>query len=169
MAGGGEMRRASMRHGSDTETFLASSAHSRLEVAWHLLALGLRVGETLALRWSDVDVGGTAIHVTKAVPDTPYSALALPDPIQRERVIDAAPIVDVLGRHHRRQEAARSEWGPTYRDEGLVACRVDGCALHPRELNRAFTQAADDAGLPHLRISNLRRHRMLAVAGPLAS
>lgn len=92
----------------------------------------------------------------------PYSALALPASTPRERVIDALHVLDVLDRHHRRQEVARSEWGSDYHDEGLVVCRVDGRPLHPRDLHRAFSQTIVDGGLPSLRLSDLRRSQRAA-------
>lgn len=151
------------------DAFLAAAVHTRLEVAWHLLAaVGLRVGEILALRWADVDATTGLINVRHAVVGVPYAALAVPDSATGERVVDARPVLDVLDRHHRRQAAARTEWDAEYRDEGLVVCRADGRPLHPRNLHRAFGCAAADASLPGLRLSDLCR-RSRRIESPVGS
>ncbi len=157
------MRRRSLWGGDAVEAFLSTGAHSRLEIAWHLLAVaGLRVGEVLALRWADVDASTGLIHVRHAVVGVPYAALALPASASGERVVDAHPVFDALERHHRRQEAARSEWGAEYDDGGLVVCRADGRPIHPRDLHHAFTCSVREAGLPAIRLHDLRRSWRLA-------
>jgi integrase len=154
------MRRRSPWAADTVDAFLAATAHSQLEAAWHLLAvIGLGVGEVLALRWADVDPTTGLIHVRHAVVGVPYAALAAPDWANGERVVDARPVLDVLDRHYRRQAAARTEWDVEYRDDGLVVCREDGRPLHPRDLHRAFGCADADTGLPGLRLSDLCRRR----------
>lgn len=153
------MRRSGAENGDAAEMFLASVEGTRLEVAWQLVALGLRVGEVLALRWADVDAATGRITVMRPVPGVPYSALAAPAFAPRERVVDGAAVLGLLDRHQRRQQAARSEWGSEYDDEGLVVCSENGRPLHPHDLHRAFSQAAIGAGLPVLRLSQLRDGR----------
>lgn len=143
------------------DAFLLAASGSQLEVAWHLVAVaGLRVGEVLALRWADVDATAGLINVRHAVFGVPYAALAVPRAVTGERVVDGVPVLDVLSRHHRRQEARRSEWGADYHDESLVVCRADGRPLHPRDLHRAFELAVADAGLPAIGLSDLRDGRL---------
>lgn len=137
-------------------SFLASVTESRLEAAWHLLALGLRVGEVLALRWANIDPAAGLITVRYAVAGVPYSALAVPPANRGERVIDALPALGALDRLQRRQQIARSEWGAEYCDHGFVVCRADGHALHPRDLRHAFSQATAEVGLPRLGLRDLR-------------
>lgn len=150
------------------EVFLRATTGTRLEVAWNLLAVGgLRVGEALALSWSDVEWTTGEIRVGFAVFGTRYAELAVPADAPRERTVDAGQLLDVLAAHRRRQTAVKSEWGDEYCHDDLVVCQVDGRPLHPRDLNTAFIRIVSELGLPVIRLAELRRARAtVEVVGP---
>jgi integrase len=77
------------------------------------LLLGLREGEVLGLRWSDIDVTAHTLRVGQTVqrvsgrlllapPKTESSKRLLPMPMKVERA---------LARHAERQEEERAAWG----------------------------------------------------------
>jgi integrase len=84
------------------------------------LAAGLRRGELLGLRWTDVDLDGGELHVRQAVqrvggelrftePKTRHSRRTIPLP---------ALAVDALQQHNARQAADRLAAGPGWRELG---------------------------------------------------
>ena len=64
--------------------------------------------------------------------------------------------VTVLEAHHRRQDEARAEWGQAWQESGKVFTREDGSALHPDHVTDAFARLAYGAGLPPIRLHDLR-------------
>ena len=64
--------------------------------------------------------------------------------------------VDALREHRRRQLAERLLMGAGFTDHGLVFCRPDGGPLHPERFSRTFTEQAAKAGLPPIRLHDLR-------------
>ena len=72
--------------------------------------------------------------------------------------------VEVLGEHRRRLLDERLDWGPAYRDHGLVFCREDGTPIWPRTVSRSFDHRVRDVGLPKIRLHDLRHtHTTLAL------
>lgn len=139
---------------------LLEAAHgTRLEVLYHVaLTLGLRRGEVLGLRWSDVDVRRNTIRIaqivtmegTKVVLSEPKtelsrSTLPLPDALvpwleaQRQRVGDMEQIAAVWPEHD------------------LVFPAINGRPIRPRNLLREYKRLLQRAGLPTtIRLHDLR-------------
>lgn len=142
----------------DTAQFLAAVRGTRLEAAWHLIAVGdLRVGELLALSWDDVDLNFRRLTVRDAVVGVPYSAIAPGPSSNNARRVDlSADLTDQLAAHLARQQADRSEWAESYNDNGLVVCRENGESVHPRVLGSAFERAVTRAGLRPVPLSSVR-------------
>jgi site-specific recombinase XerD len=60
-------------------------------------------------------------------------------------------------RHHRARRAAeRAAAGPAYRDSGYVFTPQAGDPIAPDRLTRRFRHLADNAGLPPIRLHDLR-------------
>jgi integrase len=51
---------------AEVRKFLAKASPDRLYVAWRLSLYGLRRGEVLGLRWSDIDLRATTLTVNQA-------------------------------------------------------------------------------------------------------
>jgi integrase len=64
--------------------------------------------------------------------------------------------VAVLREHRQRLLAERLLMGAGFTDHELVFCRPDGGPLHPERFSRTFTQQAARAGLPAIRLHDLR-------------
>jgi integrase len=72
--------------------------------------------------------------------------------------------VDALREHRERQLGERLDWGAAYEPHGLVFCREDGTPLWPRTFSRSFDHHVRDAGLPKIRLHDLRHtHATLAL------
>jgi integrase len=140
-------------------TFLDHTAEDRLGPLWLLLAeTGMRRGEALALRWSDVDLAAsqaivqrTAVLVAKKVtfsePKTRGSRRLVPLPMGT---------VSALRDHRKRQAEERLAAGSVYADHGLVFCDEIGEPYRPGNVTRMFGLAVKAAKLPPLTLHGLR-------------
>jgi hypothetical protein len=64
--------------------------------------------------------------------------------------------IAVLKAHHERQRHAEQEWGEVWVDSGYAFTREDGSALHPAHVTDQFERLAFEAGLPPIRLHDLR-------------
>jgi integrase len=140
-------------------TCLASVREDRLYPAWLLLAtLGMRRGELLGLRWVDVDLtsGRIAIRHTLVMVDG-KPATAEPKTAKGRRSLTLAlEVLETLRAHRAHQAAERLSWGTSYTDSGLVITTEDGRPFHPETLSGLFVRQAKRAGLPPIRLHDLR-------------
>jgi integrase len=117
----------------------------RLEaLAVLVLAVGLRQGEALALRWSDVDLKAGALKVTDAKTDAGVRTVPLP-PLA----------VDALKAHRARQREERiasDVWG----DPALVFASTVGTKLDRRNVLRWWHELTIRAGVGRRRFHSSR-------------
>jgi len=64
--------------------------------------------------------------------------------------------VEALRRHRTLQLQERMAWGGDWQDHGLVFVREDGSPLNPSTIGQQLTVRARHAGLPHVRVRDLR-------------
>ncbi len=146
--------------------FLEHVHGTRLEAAWRLAAMtGMRRGEILGLRWSDVDLDNARISVRHAVVSVAYKVLESTPKSHQARVIDLDPeSVDLIREHRRKQQLERNQWGSDYLDNDLVIAMENGEPLHPQSFSQAFERLVKRAGLRRIRLHDLRHtHATIAV------
>jgi integrase len=119
--------------------------------------VGLRKGELLGLRWSDLDLdaGGLQVSVALQRVDGKPTLVEPKTKTSQRAVTLPAIVVQALRAHRARQAADRlaaHEWG----DMGLVFCTHQGRPLNDRNLSRDFYGLLDLAGLPRIRFHDLR-------------
>jgi integrase len=151
--------------------FLRSIRRNRLQAALHLAATtGMRRGEVLGLRWRDLDLDGGRLVVEQTLLAPRYVLTLLPPKTeQARRSIDLdEETVSVLRAHKRRQAEERlalgAGWGEHPLADDLVFRTEDGSPIQPQLFTLAFQQAATVAGLPKLRLHDLR-HTSVALCG----
>jgi integrase len=139
--------------------FLDAIADERLYPLFHLIAYrGLRRGEAVGLRWMNLDLEGRLLRVTQQVVQVGWATeIGEPKTDSGERAVtlDAGTAV-VLDRWREAQASERAAWGSRWLDNGLVFTAVDGSQLHPDLVTDAFQRLADAAGLPPIRLHDLR-------------
>lgn len=139
--------------------FLESVREDRLFAAWRLAATtGMRRGELLGLRWLDLDLDSARASIVQTMVDAPREPqVSAPKTEKGRRAVALDPETVVALRAHRKAQAAEKlALGPAYEDRGLVFCREDGAPIWPRTFSRMFERLAEDAGLPAIRLHDLR-------------
>lgn len=148
--------------------FLSAIRSDRLYALFHLaLGTGLRRGELLGLRWSDVDLERRSLTVHRVrvragreivdkEPKTSGShrTIALP-----------AQVCETLLRHAEAQLIEKRLMGETYQDRGLVFAGVDGRPLNPDYIGcQYFSRLISRADVPQINFHGLRHtHATLLV------
>ncbi len=139
--------------------FLKTAEKHRLYALWAVaLTMGLRRGEALGLAWADVDLDSGRLTIRQALHrvdgelrleqvKTEASVAVLPIP---------APLVTILRGHRSRQLEERFSAGSKWQDTRLVFTTATGGYLEPRNINRAFHNLCARAGVPQLRVHDLR-------------
>jgi integrase len=142
--------------------FLETVRGDRLCALWWLVSLrGLRRGEAAALRWCDVDLGALEANICRARTSAGYRIHEDPPKTMagiRTIALDKRTAA-VLRRHARRQQAEQSAAcaaGRPWHESGYVFTRPDGAPLHPGYLTQRFRILVGRAGLPPVRLYDLR-------------
>ena len=120
------------------------------------LTTGLRKGELVALRWSDVDVANRTISVSRQYIKNPSGELTLSRPKTETSVRKISipqEAVDLLVAEH-----AKHPETPC-----LFPSPVTGGMYHPDSVVNLHKKILKDAGLPHIRFHDLR-HTFATVA-----
>ena len=141
------------------QTFLRDIADDRLVNLYHLILFtGMRRGEAIGLRWEDVDLAGACLSVEQQITEVHgHSVVGTPKTKRGTRVVPIdADTVAMLRRHREMQEVEQTAWGPAWNDAGLVFTREDGRPLRPEYATRHFQALAERAGLPAIRLHDLR-------------
>jgi integrase len=140
----------------------------RLEALYTVaLALGMRRGEILGLRWQDVDFDARTLQVRQAIQrvagkltDSGAGGLRASEPkTERSRRKIAMPetIARALRMHRVRQLEERLAAGAAWQDTGLIFVSTLGTPLEPKALHRDFKRLLAKAELPSsIRLHDLR-------------
>lgn len=137
------VRRREMRALDDDEisSLLTSAAGDRLYVPILLaVSTGLRRGEILGLRWSDVDMRSGALSVCRSLEPTQDGADVVQPKTARSRRAVRIPkaALEALRRQRLEQEKRADELGAGYQDADLVCPAWDGSPWHPDAFSGAF-------------------------------
>ena len=121
----------------------------------------MRRGELLGLQWPDVDLGRARVAVHRSLVTVGHEVIVSePKTAKGRRSVALDPAtVAALKTWRKHQTAERLAWGPAWTDSGFVFTREDGRPLHPREVTRAFSRHVLAAGLPVVRLHDLRHTR----------
>jgi integrase len=142
------------------QRLLAACEDSELyAIVFVAVATGLREGEILALRWSDVDLHGSSAHVTRTLQYVSGRGLLFREPKtsrSRRRVSLSRETVAVLSEHRRRQLERRLALGPGYEDQNLVFVGSAGKPIPPYSVSQRFATLVKAAGIGPLRFHDLR-------------
>jgi integrase len=139
--------------------FLGAASDDRLAALWRLYGVvGLRRGEALALTWSTLDLDASTLRVERSlgVIDGRLSFGPPKSESGRRTVALDVESVRLLRSHKAAQSAEKLALGAGYRDDNLVFVHEDGSPLRPEWVSKRFEVIAKDAGLPRIRLHDLR-------------
>jgi integrase len=132
-----------------------------MHALWVLLATtGLRLGEALGLTWSDIDPEQRRLVVRRALQRLPGKGggLALVEPKTRRSRRTVHLALGTVGAliQHRRRQAQEQLAAPRWHDGNFVFTSPTGRPVDTCTLGKQFKQALANAGLPRVRIHDLR-------------
>lgn len=155
----------------DMQTLDAEDALQLLEAARReapklyvpvLLAItaGLRRGEIMGLRWSDIDLDAGMLAVQQTVQETRTQGLVFKSTKTRgsRRTVELLPMtISALRQHQERQARDRKVIGLRPDRSALVCSEADSTPIRPLYVTQAFAKLVRrTAGLPWIRFHDLR-------------
>lgn len=165
----------------EVHRLLAVATDDRNAARWSVaLALGLRQGEALALKWDDIDLDSGTLAVRRQLQRQPWEhGCTAAEPQHRpalcprrhsgglrfddtksgagRRALAIPPqMVPQLLSHRRAQAAARLTMGSAWQDFDLVFPRPDGSPADPRSDHRAWKTLLARAGIRDARLHDAR-------------
>jgi integrase len=166
---------------AEAMSVLAAAVGRRNAARWSVaLALGLRQGETLGLRWAHVDLDAGELHIPKQLrrriyehgcgtepcgrkrgadcPDRSDGGLVLVDPKGKSArtVPIPPPLVVKLRAHRRAQVAERLAAADWWADGDWVFAQPDGKPLDPRRDYAEWVDLLEVAGVRRVRLHDAR-------------
>ena len=124
------------------------------------LALGLRLGEALGLRWSDLDLASGRLTVRYGLQRLDREAVLVEPKSSASRRTVTLPAFAVSALHHHRAHQAEQQRcaGTAWKGNpwGLVFTSTIGTPLFARNVHREFKGILRAGELPDLRIHDLR-------------
>ena len=144
---------------AEARTFLESIRGDRLQALYSVaLTMGLRQGEALGLRWSDVDLDLGYLRITKQLQrvDGVLQRVELKTERSRRTLVLPASILQGLRDHRRQQVEERLASGGEWKESGFVFTTPEGLPLEGTTVTRHFHRHLDRAGLEQRRFHDLR-------------
>ncbi|WP_338495574.1 site-specific integrase [Streptomyces sp. SJL17-4] len=143
---------------NETLDFLAAARRDPLYAAFVLaIAMGLRRGELIGLRWADVDLDHRVLYVRQQI-QRRRGVLYDDDPKGRRRRAVPLPAMCIapLRWHRMRQNDQRAKAGEKWKGSDYVFTTRTGSPVEPRNVYRSFTRVAASAGLRVIRLHDAR-------------
>jgi integrase len=139
---------------------LDATAQDRYHALWALLGtMGLRLGEALGLKWSDIDFERRTLTVRRALQRQAGKGIVEVEPksASSKRTLDLLDItLDALRAHKSRQDVEKARAGDQYEDHGYVFATVWGTPPEEGGIHKHWEAACEKAGIPYVRRHDLR-------------
>jgi integrase len=140
-------------------TLLRFTRDYRLHALFVVLALlGLRRSEALALKWDDVDLSAGVLRVRASLHRTELGLVLLPTKTRRSTRTVPLPalVLEALRDHWYQAQIEQNDRDGRYSDTGHIFTTSIGTPIDPRNCTRLFQEMCADAGVPPVRLHDLR-------------
>ena len=142
------------------EDFLEAAGDSSYKPLYlTAIMTGLRRGELLGLRWSDVDLATGQATIKQTIVKLHDGSLAVERPKTKSSartVAFSSSVIATLKDHKRAQAEHRLKLGESYENNNLIFASASGTPINPGNLRRHFKSTLRKAQLPNIRFHDLR-------------
>ena len=145
---------------------LATASTTRLHAPIFVaLATGMRRGELLALRWSDIDLTGNVLRVAQSLEQTAAGLRFKAPKTKRSRrsIALSQAVVEVLQDHRVKQIEERLLLGLGKDERGLVFAQITGDTINPRNFTKEFARIVKRSGVRPITFHGLRHSHITAL------
>jgi len=155
-------RRKEMKVWDETQviSFISSIEGTRWEALFYVaVTTGLRRGEILGLKWTDLDWVSRNLTIQRQVTTVAGKGLQFHPPKSaagRRVVVLGERDIEKLQKHVHLQEQMKAFAGDRWQEHGLIFPSTKGTILSPWNVYKAFKELSKKAGLPEIRLHDLR-------------
>lgn len=140
--------------------FLIAARQSQYYCLYHLaITTGMRLGELFGLKWDDLQWNRGVLHLQRQVQKVPGQGWSFVEPKTasgRRTIKLGEGTLQALREHKAHQDLIMQNAGPLWQEFGLVFTSSRGTPLDPSNLRIDFNRILKMAGLPKIRIHDLR-------------
>lgn len=131
------------------------------------VSVGLRRGETLGLRWQDIDFENKTITINQTLLHAKAGIIVGTPKTQRSHrsIVISDSVLDLLNEQKQKQIEFKLKLENAYNDNNLVCCHEDGTAINPASLSRMFTKILARHNLNLIRFHDLRHTNATLLLG----
>jgi integrase len=120
---------------------------------------GMRRGELLGLHWQDIDFDEKCLYVRRSVVRVGKLGLIESEPktrLSKRKIMLPTFVLDALKHYQEYQQVMREQAGTQWEEKGIVFCNARGGYLSESTLQGSFKRLLKRAGLPNIRLHDLR-------------
>lgn len=156
------LHRKEMKVLTDTQVrnLLLAAKGSRYEVLFQIaVTTGLREGEILGLKWSDLDWKSRQLQIQRQVQRLKGKGIVFSEPKSaagRRMILLGKATVEKLREHMKLQDLERQFYGEDWKENGMVFPSSFGTPMDQCNLLKIFKRYLKKAGLPDIRFHDLR-------------
>lgn len=143
----------------EVRRFLKVAEQHRLYGAFHLaVTSGMRMGEILGLRWTDIDFNKRTLSVSQALSkaEKGYMMQEPKTKSGKRNIALSQSSMAILEQHKRKQAAEKLRAGSMYQDNGLVFASSVGTPIGARNFTRVYHTLRKKADVTQINFHSIR-------------